>query len=111
MYLISFVLLNLMYIFGCYLCARTYFYFMDFLRQSPKNVFIRNLMIYGLFIVFVIIEIPFAIFFPAWISEKMAIFERTSFTTGGLILFGFFVLVISALLGRKNSKRSLIKLG
>ena len=44
-------------------------------------------------LLFIMIYIPYSFFFPAWLSESLALWQRTQNTTSAMILFGVVVSV------------------
>ena len=96
-----FTVLIIIYIFVSYLAIHFYFHLQSRLI-SIKNVPIKTLYIYVLFFLFILVEIPFVFFFPAWLSEKLEVFERTPETTMFLVLFGAIVLAGSIWKGRSS---------
>jgi len=57
----------------------------------------------ALWLVFVALLVPFAVFFPAWLSEAMSVWVRTETLTMGFILFGSIVLATVVFLGREKA--------
>ncbi|MDN7134968.1 hypothetical protein J6J28_04405 [Pseudidiomarina sp. 1ASP75-5] len=87
------------YMLVCIAAVRAYFYCQNKLK-SYKDSLPLTLLSYMFFFVFILIEIPFAIFFPAWLSERFSVIERTSNNTMLLLLFGVFTLAFSIWQGR-----------
>ena len=85
--------------------VRLYIRLKVFVTNFAKRKTLRVLLEYGVFVLFILIEIPFSIFFPAWISEKLAVIERTPNTTASLIVFGCVVLAFSVWLGNRAEAR------
>ncbi len=46
---------------------------------------------YVAWLVFVVIYIPYSFFFPAWLSESVALWQRTQNTTMAMLFFGMAV--------------------
>jgi len=104
MIILGFIVAILVYVIACIIGVRAYFSLMSKSKIKLKNSLTQIISSYILFGVFVITVIPFAIFFPAWLSEKLMIIERTSTSTIILILFGCFVLALSIWKGRNYRK-------
>ena len=88
-----FILGILIYCFVCYSFVRIYFLGAVYMHQHFHKAFVHFLLFIwlGIFATTII-----AIFlFPAWLSEKLVIFDRSPNTTGALILFGGIVFFIS----------------
>ena len=99
--MILFVSLILIYTIVCIFGVRLYFYCHSTIKEVRKGVS-SILLSYLLFFIFVLIEIPFAIFFPAWLSAKLTIFEHSPNSTMFLLLFGVTVLALSIWKGRAH---------
>lgn len=84
----AFVLMLLLYGFACYCGALMYLTVAAAIRKSIPNRFAMYVLLYGWFLIFLAIEVPIGIFFPAWLSERLEIFPRESLTTALLILLG-----------------------
>ena len=55
-------------------------------------------------IVFIVLYIPYSFFFPAWLSEYLVVWERTSDITAIMIIFGVVVSALAMLkAGRINA--------
>jgi len=93
---VGFALAVFLYIVACYLGIRGYFAGAGYLHQRLHNKAIRSVLLYPWFLAFVVVEVPFGIFFPAWLSEKWSVFPRTPGTTTGLLLFGSCCLALAA---------------
>jgi len=100
--MISFIFLIPVYVFFCISGFKIYFYLQNKNMKQTQNKLKRGIATYGLFACFILLEIPFAIFFPTWLSEKLNIVERTSETTMYFLLFGCLVLAFSIWNGRKS---------
>lgn len=96
-----FITLIIIYMLVSYFGVRIYFCFQNGLKDK-KNSLSKLVFTYLIFFLFILVEIPFVIFFPAWISEKLDVFERTSETTMFLILFGVVVLIGAIWKGRAS---------
>jgi hypothetical protein len=99
--MIYFVIFGVMYIALCILGFKLYF----FLQQ--KNLHTRDklkkgIVSYALFILFICIEIPFAIFFPAWLSTRLNVLDKSSESTLYLLILGVIVLSLSIWKARKD---------
>lgn len=100
--MLGFIIAILVYVILCLIGVRVYFFLMSKNKIKLKNSVTQIICSYILFGTFVITVIPFAVFFPAWISEKLMVIERTSASTITLILFGCFVLALSLWKGKNK---------
>ena len=72
---------------------------------AKLNVVVRRKILgklvfeYVAWLLFIIIYIPYSIFFPAWFSESLALWQRTPNTTAVMILFGVTVMVFGVYKG------------
>lgn len=83
-----------------------YFFFQDRNSKRATNTLNKNVIDYALFAGFICLQIPFSIFFPAWLSEKLEVVERTSDNTMYFLLFGCVVLAISMWIGWKSRPKA-----
>lgn len=88
------------YIMACIWGFKWYFYVQNLVKVSKFRVFLKNICNFMLFIIFICIEVPFAIFFPAWVNAKLMIIDENAGTTSSMLLFGCFVLIISVWKGK-----------
>lgn len=88
------------YIAICIWGFKWYFHFQSLVRASKSSGFMRGVYSFILFIIFICIEIPFAIFFPAWVNSRLMIFEENTGTTAFMLLFGCLILAISLWKGK-----------
>lgn len=95
MKLVGFILIMLLYTYACYLAARGYWHFSDYLHRKFRKPSARTVVTYAWFLAFVAMVIPVGIFFPAWLSEKWEIFAAEPGTTTLLLLFGCAVLALA----------------
>ena len=102
--MVFFIVLIFLYILICIGAVRLYFNLQSLNQKSRRNSLYKNINSYLLFACFVCLEIPFAIFFPAWLSEKLQVVERTSDTTMYFLLFGCLVLAVATWKGRIAKK-------
>ena len=58
-----------------------------------RKVFGNLVFEYVAWLLFIVIYIPYSIFFPAWLSESLALWHRTQNTTLAMIIFGTVVCV------------------
>lgn len=95
MNLIIFFVAIITYMAICYLGARLYFSFVVNTHQKTWSKLTKGSVLAILFLGFIIIEIPFSIFFPAWVSAKLGIMvdEQGREFTSAFIGFGCFVLL------------------
>jgi len=107
MNILAFVVVILIYIYICYLGVRFYFFTIFSVNQFFQNVVARNLVAYVLFVIFISIEIPLAVFFPLWSGEKIVAINHNSTAAGILVVFGCCVLVFSCWLGWRKSKKEI----
>ncbi len=103
MNIFGFILVLFVYAYLCYLVVFAYFNLMARIKMSITNKIIRTFYQYALFLVFLVVDIPFSIFFPAWVSEKFLVIEHSSTSTLNLILLGCCVLVLTLWIGKKRS--------
>ena len=96
-----FLFLILIYIILCVSGVKVYFHLQNRNKTKVQSTFKEHSFSYLLFVLFIFLEIPFAIFFPAWLSEKLAVVERTSESTMYFLLLGCLVLAFSIWKGRK----------
>ena len=92
--MIIFISLLVIYLLVSIGLVRLYFYLQGLNQKKRDGTFVKLMNSYLLFAFFVLISLPFTIFFPAWLSE------RTPDTTMYFILFGCFVLAIAIWKGR-----------
>ncbi len=90
---------------ACYLGVRLYFFLGIWVGNHITGSAYKIIYRYLLFGIFVVLEIPFAIFFPAWAFNKFKIVEYTPTTTMSFILFGCLVLSISVWKGNVYRKK------
>lgn len=88
-----FILAMPIYFYMCYLGMRTYFFVAIYTHQNFPKVVV-HLALFVWLIIFALFLLP-VLFFPAWLSEKLVIFERSSTITSILILLGGVVLVMT----------------
>lgn len=100
------VALIILYILICIGAFRLYFYLQYLNQQKRSDSLMKNINSYLLFACFICLEIPFAIFFPAWLSEKLHVFERTPNTTMYFLIFGCVVLATAIWKGRIAKKNT-----
>ena len=99
--MIYFTIWGVMYIALCMLGFKLYF----FLQQKnlhTRDKFKKGIASYALFILFICIEIPFAIFFPVWLNTRLNVLEKSSESTMYLLIFGVVVLSLSIWNARKD---------
>jgi len=102
-----FVALIFLYILISIGAFRLYFHLQSLNQKRKSDFLIKTINSYLLFACFICLEIPFAIFFPAWLSEKLQVVARTSDTTMFSLIFGCIVLAISIWKGRISKKDNL----
>ena len=100
---LAFIIIILTYVFLCVKGVDSYFYLQSKNMSQTHNKLKKNIVTYLLFVLFVLLEIPFAIFFPVWLSEKLMVVEGNSEMRIIFLLFGCLVLGFSIWKGR-NSK-------
>jgi hypothetical protein len=107
----GFALLLLAYALACYGGIRGYCSVAVKIYKQTQQPPVQRLLTNVWFLAFVVIEIPFAIFFPAWLAEKLSIFAPGSFSTGGLILLGAATLAAATWKGfRSDEARQMLAL-
>ena len=105
MELLLFTMSIFVYFYICYFFARLYFSRKRFKKEVSKNKLAKIITEYVFFLTFISLEIPFAFFFPAWISNKLIVTQNNPINTILLIFFGAIVLVISLSLGYRRAKK------
>jgi len=69
-------------------------YFLSCIYIAKANVAVRGkikgkvILEYIAWLVFIILYIPYSIFFPAWLSEYLVVWERTPDLTAAMIILG-----------------------
>jgi len=81
----------LIYVCACELGIRAYFSIAVYMHQHLPKVIAPVLLL--IWLAFFAVMLILAFLFPAWLSEKLVVFERSEISTGILILFGGVVLV------------------
>jgi len=59
-----------------------------------KNIRGKIFLEYIAWIIFIVLYLPYSFFFPAWLSEYLAVWERTPNSTTFMLFFGMVVSVI-----------------
>ena len=77
----------LLYLVSCILIVRLHLKLR--LKASGKSLFE-----YMLWFAFIVIYLPFSFFFPAWLTEYFAVWERTSNSTMMMLFLGMVVSVV-----------------
>lgn len=93
---IGFILVVLLYAYGCYLGMRGYWLVAGYLYQKFQQPAARSALLHAWLVAFVIAQVPIGIFFPAWLSEKWKILVPGPLTTTLLLLFGCVTLALAA---------------
>src|SRR6187402_996574 len=95
MNVIVFVAAIIAHIVLCYMCTKLYFSLVANTYQRAWGDVRKNCVAAILFLVFVIVEIPLAIFFPAWANAKLEVIgsDHGRAFTSAFIIFGCFVLL------------------
>lgn len=99
--MISYIVIIAIYIVLSVLGFKLYF-FLQNKNLDTKSKLKKVVASYTLFILFIFIEIPFAIFFPAWLNAKLNVFNQSSNYTMYLLLFGTLVLCFSIWYARND---------
>lgn len=60
-----------------------------------RKVLGKSVLEYFAWLVFIVTYIPYSFFFPAWLGESLALWQRTQSTTLVMIFFGIVVSVFS----------------
>ncbi|WP_419148870.1 hypothetical protein [Pseudoalteromonas 'SMAR'] len=97
--MLLFTAIIILYISTCISLFKLYFFLQKKNQQSSSAISV--IASYLLFACFIIIAVPFAIFFPAWINVKLGAISGPESSTM-LILFGCVVLAMSIWQGRKS---------
>lgn len=69
-------------------------YFLSCIYIAKANVTVRSkikgkvVLEYIVWLAFIILYIPYSIFFPAWLSECLVVWERTPDLTAAMIILG-----------------------
>lgn len=95
MNVLAFVAVIIAYISICYLGAKLYFLLVANAYQKSWSNIIKKCVVAILFLGFAIVEIPIAIFFPAWANAKLEVMGNERASTSALIMFGCFVLLVT----------------
>ncbi len=103
MNILLFIFLIIVYICVCYFAVRVIWWSRSRITATVVSGVKRVVIEWSVSLIFLILFIPFGVFFPAWLSESMEVVERTRNITAGLILFGSAVLAASAFLGQRKS--------
>lgn len=92
-----FVASILAYVSGCYFLAKLYFNVVAYVYYSKWGIQFKNCVAAFCFFGFVLIDIPLAIFLPAWLSFHTGFLVNDDGREPGeaLIIFGCIVLVAS----------------
>lgn len=83
------------------------FYITSCIFIAKANVLVRRKVLgnlaaeYVLWIVFIVIYIPYSFFFPAWLSEVLEIWRRTENTTILMLSIGMVVSILGLYKGGK----------
>lgn len=96
-----FIVLGILYIALCIFGFKLYF-FLQRKNLNTRDKLKKSIASYALFILFICIEIPFAIFFPAWLNTQLNVLEKSSESTMYLLIFGVAVLSLSIWNARKD---------
>jgi hypothetical protein len=102
--MIVFTFLMFVYVFLCMFGFKLYFHLRSRTISKNYSKFKKDILSYLLSTCFIVLEIPFAIFFPAWLGEELMIVERTSESSMYFLLFGCLVLAIALWNSRKYQK-------
>lgn len=92
MEIITLVFALVVYVLICYWVCRLYLAAAIWANKFFESFILRNLVIYFFLLVFLAIELPFAVFFPFWFNEQLVVFVSSPEITGNLIIFGSIVL-------------------
>lgn len=97
-----FLFLLIGYVILCIVGVRGYFYLQKRNIEKVGSGFRQIIYSYLLFAIFICLEIPFAIFFPMWLNEKLTVVDRTSQTTMCFLLLGCLTLALATWKGRAS---------
>ena len=103
--MVTFILLIVGYILISIGACRVYFYLQCQNNQRRAGSFMKLISSYLLFAGFICLIIPFTIFFPSWLSEKLEFIDRTQNSTMYFILFGCVILIIALWKGRIHDQK------
>lgn len=103
--MIYFIFFGVMHIILCVLGFKLY-YFLQRKNLHTRDKLKKCIVSYALFILFIGIEIPFAIFFPAWLNVKLNVFDKSPESTMYLLIFGVAVLILSIWNTRKERPKN-----
>ena len=99
----AFLIAIVAYLAICYFSVNGFLVLRRRLEGSKPVGFLRYTLAFVVAVLFLILWLPFGIFFPAWLSESMEIVERTPNVTMGFVLFGGAVVtVLTVLAGRRQ---------
>jgi hypothetical protein len=101
---VGFILVVALYVYVCYLGIRGYWLIAGYLHQKFHAPVTRTVLLHGWFLIFVIVEVPISIFFPAWLSGRWGIFAPEPRTTALLLLFGCATLALAAWRGWRGAE-------
>lgn len=100
--MILYALLTVLYAVTCVIGFKLYFYLQGRNMAQSYNRLNKGIVTYLLFLVFILLEIPFTIFFPFWLNSKLIVFETSKTSLMYLLLFGCFILAVALWFGRKS---------
>jgi hypothetical protein len=100
--MIEFSILIFIYIGICIGGFKLYFYLQGKNMDHANNRLRKWIVTYFLFAFFILLEIPFAIFFPFWLNNKLMVVEQSTNSSMYLLLSGCLVLAIALWYGRKS---------
>ena len=100
--MIEFSILIFIYISICIGGFKLYFYLQEKNMNHANGRLRKWIFTYCLSACFILLEIPFAIFFPFWLNNKLMIIEKSTNSSMYLLLSGCLVLAIALWFGRKS---------
>lgn len=100
----SFVVVMFVFAYVCYLGFRGYFFVAVKMRQHVSQQAMRTVLLSVWFLAFVVVEMPFAVFFPWWLGERWNVFEAGQTPRAILILFGCATLATAIWFGMKSTE-------
>src|SRR4029453_13903525 len=101
---VVFAVSMLAFFYVCYIGVRAYFFVAIRVRRRIPHEATRTGLLYAWFLIFALVEVPIAIFFPLWLSHAWNLFEAGPAWRSVLILLGCAMLAAAAWLGWKSKE-------
>lgn len=99
-----FAVLTLAFVYVCYMGVRGYCFVSIKVHRRISQEAIRTVVLYVWFLIFAVVQVPVAIFFPLWLSQAWNVFEAGPTSRSVLILLGCATLAAAAWLGWKSKE-------